>query len=163
MGEATRRTARRKAAGLCTKCGKNPPALGLDRCQACGEKEAVRLWRERKRTRLEVITHYSPERKCACCGESDYRFLTLDHIDGKGSLHKREIGRCGTAFLRWLKHNNFPEGYQVLCWNCNCGRTQYGICPHKIPKEESDLQTIWRTNSTMNMNIPVLVTERVSS
>ena len=31
----------------------------------------------------------------------------------------------------WLKNNNFPEGFQVLCFNCNCGKARNkGICPH---------------------------------
>ena len=38
----------------------------------------------------------------------------------------------GTKFYRWLKRNNFPEGFQVLCFNCNCGKEiNKGVCPHK--------------------------------
>ena len=41
-----------------------------------------------------------------------------------------------SKFYLWLKRNNFPPGYQVLCWNCNCGRSiNNGICPHKTERE----------------------------
>lgn len=30
-----------------------------------------------------------------------------------------------------IKMLNYPEGYQVLCYNCNCGKSiNNGICPH---------------------------------
>lgn len=34
--------------------------------------------------------------------------------------------------FRWIIENNFPEGFQVLCYNCNLGRAHCGgVCPHK--------------------------------
>jgi len=78
----------------------------------------------------EVINYYGGE--CACCGIKWLAFLTIDHVDGRGKAHRRQVGRCGLAFYRWLKKNKFPKGYQVLCWNCNCGRAiNNGVCPHK--------------------------------
>lgn len=79
----------------------------------------------------KVITHYGG--KCACCGEENISFLTIDHINGKGSSHRRQIGGGGTVIYRWLNKNHYPKEYQVLCFNCNCGRhINGGICPHKI-------------------------------
>lgn len=80
---------------------------------------------------LEVLTYYSNGTlKCACCGEDIYEFLTIDHINGGGHKHRKQIG-MGNLY-RWLRKNNFPKGYQVLCFNCNCGKIKNGcICPHK--------------------------------
>lgn len=126
-----RRTVRRRSLGLCTKCGKVPPAPNKERCENCSNLEIIRLRNERKRLRKEVISHYSPDRKCTCCGESNIEFLTIDHINGGGGKDRKLVNQGGTGFLRHLKKNNYPDGFQVLCWNCNLGRAHYGICPHK--------------------------------
>ena len=34
-----RRTAERRAQGLCLKCGKRPPALGRSQCEPCAAKK----------------------------------------------------------------------------------------------------------------------------
>lgn len=108
-------------------------------CVSCA-KEVRQRWRktvsrERKlqyskeytsRTRKEVLQHYGE--RCACCGETIYGFLTIDHINGGGAAHKREIKR---SIYQWLKQNKYPEGFQVLCFNCNCAKGIYGKCPHK--------------------------------
>src|SRR5216683_833717 len=40
--------------------------------------------------RLEALTFYSnnSEPKCACCGETQYEFLALDHVNNDGSIHR---------------------------------------------------------------------------
>lgn len=69
---------------------------------------------------------------CACCGETERAFLSFDHINNDGSSHKREHGiKTGEQLHRWLKRNNYPPGFQVLCMNCNWGkRNNNGVCPH---------------------------------
>ena len=85
--------------------------------------------RQRK-IRLEVLTHYSKGiLKCACCGETILQFLCIDHINGGGNKHKKEIKRSNV--YEWLKQYNYPEGYQVLCHNCNLAKGFYGKCPHE--------------------------------
>jgi len=80
--------------------------------------------------RLMVLEYYSGGKlECNCCGESEYDFLTIDHINGGGYKHKKEVK--GHIEI-WLIMNGFPDGFQVLCWNCNCGRHKNGgVCPHK--------------------------------
>lgn len=89
---------------------------------------------ERDRLREEVFTNYGKE--CACCGESEKSFLTLDHINRDG--RKDSIAACGIwnvrghVIYRKLRKDGWPkEGYQILCMNCNwAGR--FGVCcPHK--------------------------------
>jgi hypothetical protein len=55
------------------------------------------------------------------------------------------LGRRG-GINRFYK-NNFPRGYRILCYNCNCGRAlNNGICPHKDfrEREEKDYADIGR-------------------
>jgi hypothetical protein len=89
--------------------------------------------RRRKELRKTIIDHYSKgENRCGCCGENHFEFLQLDHIEGNGEKHRKEIKRsAGEAFYTWLIRNNFPEGYRVLCSNCNQSLGMYGYCPHE--------------------------------
>ena len=66
---------------------------------------------------------------CACCGESAIEFLCMDHINGGGEKHRKEVG-AGVKLYRWLIKNNYPEGFRVLCHNCNSALGFYGYCPH---------------------------------
>ena len=34
----------------------------------------------------------------------------------------------------WLEKNNFPSGFQILCWNCNFAKGSLGKCPHELNK-----------------------------
>jgi hypothetical protein len=78
------------------------------------------------RNRQAVLDHYG--RVCACCGEKNEMFLVIDHVNGGGNQHRKEVGNVNA----WLIKNNFPAGFQVLCMNCNLGRElNNGTCPHK--------------------------------
>lgn len=78
-----------------------------------------------------VFDHYG--RVCACCNESTFRFLCIDHINNDGWKHRKELKvTSGTQFYSWLERNGFPVGFQTLCYNCNQGKHQNGgVCPHK--------------------------------
>ncbi len=83
-----------------------------------------------KKRREIVISHYGGV--CACCEESQIEFLSMDHINGDGAKHRRELKKNGHIHIYdWLIKNNFPEGFQVLCMNCNWAKGKYGYCPHK--------------------------------
>ncbi len=88
--------------------------------------------------RHEVLCHYAsaPTPNCSCCGESHYEFLAIDHINGGGTKHRK--GRGAAMMAIWLKKNNFPEGFRVLCHNCNLSRGFYGFCPHENDKKNTD-------------------------
>ncbi len=69
----------------------------------------------------EVLGHYSnASPKCKRCDVSDIRALTIDHIGGDGRKHLMNIGikKGGYKLYGWLKKNNYPKGFQVLCMNC---------------------------------------------
>lgn len=87
-----------------------------------------------------VLGHYSNETiRCLCCGESERDFLVIDHINGHGNEHRKQIfGRLqgGYAFYRWLVKQGYPPGFQVLCSNCNMSKAKHGVCVHVAkPKE----------------------------
>lgn len=79
--------------------------------------------------RKMVLTHYSNGLlECACCGENIYAFLTLNHLKGGGTKERKAIN---PALSRTLINKNYPKGYDVLCYNCNCADAFNKGCPHK--------------------------------
>jgi len=97
--------------------------------------------KKRKELKEEVYTHYSRGKpRCVCCGISGIEFLNTDHIKGRKNMERdkklRKLGYSqklkGDHLIVWLKNNNFPRGFQILCWNCNYGKLIEGKCPHKI-------------------------------
>lgn len=68
--------------------------------------------------RMEVLIRYGGNPpKCECCHENIPEFLTIDHIDGGGRRHRRELGT--STIYSWLRRRGFPLGFRVLCMNCN--------------------------------------------
>ena len=65
------------------------------------------------------------------CGETEPRFLQVDHIDGNGGQHRRQIGDTAEALWRWAQRHGFPPTLQVLCANCHNAKSFHGGCPHQ--------------------------------
>lgn len=85
----------------------------------------------RKNLRLQVLHHYtSGQMSCACCGESNPEFLCIDHTDGGGNKHRKQIGYGGYAIYIWLRQQGYPSGFRVLCFNCNYAVIGGKSCPH---------------------------------
>lgn len=123
---------KRSQQGLCIICGLRPPKSGLKSCSVCRKQHRRKYGVKKKllyhQFKKEVFQHYG--NKCACCGEATEQFLTIDHIKGDGSIHRRQTKRMWIC--RWLVENNYPKGFQLLCWNCNIGKFHNNnICPHK--------------------------------
>ena len=92
--------------------------------------------RRNGKVRREVLEYYSLNLMiCDCCYEDNEEFLTIDHINGCGKELRKKQGE-GTRLYHWIKRNNFPEGFRVLCYNCNCSSKRFGICPHKMELSE---------------------------
>ena|SRR3990167_6779901 len=81
-----------------------------------------------RRIKRDVFEHYGM--KCACCFNKIEQFLTIDHIEGRKKWNHNHLMK-GASLYAWLKRNNYPEGFQLLCWNCNITKGKYGECPHK--------------------------------
>jgi len=91
-------------------------------------KAKLDIWNRK----LLVLSHYSGKPpKCACCGEANPYFLSIDHVDGGGYRQQQKLKKWGSAFYRWLVAHKYPKGYQVLCYNCNLAKGFYGCCPHR--------------------------------
>ena len=90
--------------------------------------------------RRQVIEHYGG--KCVCCGEKEQAFLQLDHIDGNGNKHRREIeAKAGgrVSMVKWAWTNKYPDFLQLLCANCNMAKGIYGKCPHQKLSEPAEM------------------------
>ena len=137
----TARARRRRAAGLCIACGERPiSARSRSRCEDCLTKQRTADRRRgpaavaknaayRRGIRAEVLAAYGA--RCACCGEAEEAFLTLDHVNGGGTAERRTLGRGTDAFYRRVRAAGFPPAYQVLCANCNMAKGTRGRCPHQ--------------------------------
>ncbi len=75
--------------------------------------------RNKDRIKTEVLTYYGNGLfACVICGESRLHCLSIDHINGNGSLERKRLGKAGLGFYYWLKKQGYPEGYRTLCMNC---------------------------------------------
>lgn len=116
--------------GLCMNCGNTTDQKGKNHCSAC---QALIQDRNQKRWSIYrdlTFDHYG--HACKCCGETAKRFLCIDHIDNKGNEHRRSDKKA-RAIVRWLVVNDYPEGFQTLCYNCNMAK-RFGSCPHNGDK-----------------------------
>lgn len=99
----------------------------------------------RARLRQEALVHYSNDPPvCACCGEDHIEFLEIDHINGGGMQHKKSSGtkQGGSWIYWWLRKHGYPEGFQVLCSNCNRAKFRCGICPHQRERLIAEQSTV---------------------
>lgn len=89
--------------------------------------KSQKKWRDK--IRISVLSHYSNGvPKCECCGEQHIEFLCIDHINGGGGNYRRE--NPGKYIYYVLRKSGYPDGYRVLCHNCNLSLGFYGYCPH---------------------------------
>ena len=161
-----------RKAGLCTSCpkGKERKSEGAKhRCTPClirlrkFAKNPVQVARKRKwhtawvkknhkhnlamqrkcrkNAKHKAIEGYGG--KCACCGEGEFCFLTIDHKRGDGAAHRLSL-KLGKKrmfdsyrFFVWIIRNNFPKFLQVLCYNCNCAKGTKKHCPHFYMKRKT--------------------------
>jgi len=105
---------------------------------------------ERKRgyekVKLDVFTYYSKKISgsnvpcCAFCKETEFLFLTIDHIDGRKTAQEKRGIMKSDELYRKLRQG-WPDRYQVLCYNCNMVKE---IERPKIKKNASQYTTKYR-------------------
>lgn len=134
------RRAELEAKGLCVNCARNKAgAFTLNArynravqkyCYSCAVKRSEAAKSRLKAVRAAVLDLYGAE--CACCGETEPIFLTIDHINNDGHKERGKWGRNLTSSemicRRLLKQKR--DDIQILCYNCNCGKQRAGKCPH---------------------------------
>lgn len=121
-----------KAKGLCLWCSA-PRANNTKYCDACKIKSR-QSWKKGKQKCWKTIFEYLGD-ICVCCGESNKKFLTIDHINNDGYKEKKEpYGKGSNIALKYaakIRRGEKIENLQILCFNCNCGKARNkGICPH---------------------------------
>ena len=121
---------------LCHNCNWGKHVRGVCPHQGNPSPKKVK-WPYSRRSKLkfrkEVLKRLGG--RCACCGEDQLEFLTIDHINEDGAEHRRKVGKDICTYLR--KHD-YPPGFQVLCLNCN--RSKHfggGICVHCRDQDQS--------------------------
>lgn len=123
------RRAERIKNGICQVHPEVTALPGKTICQYCTDYNRFK-GQEAKR---KVFEYYGL--KCACkkCPypEPGIEFLNVDHINNDGSEHRKKIKNYD--IYRWLIKENFPPGFQTLCWNCNLAKRVIGVCPHIEP------------------------------
>lgn len=91
----------------------------------------TRKWRAD--LKCEMVEAYGGQ--CSCCGEKEIAFLTLEHTNGDGAAHRRALKHPNKVYTD-LKRRGWPkDGYDVLCFNCNCATAGGKVCPHKLQQQ----------------------------
>ena len=68
---------------------------------------------------------------CVCCQETLLEFLSLDHINGGGTQHRKVVGDSQKMYRQILTDPETRVLFQTLCHNCNQAKGFYGYCPHQ--------------------------------
>ena len=143
---ALRRYASHK--GICRTCKKKITKeeacpYPLTRNQwVCLDCERIRGRKKAAKYRQDLIKQYGGKCQCLGCDVTTPEFLTVDHIDGKGHLHRHPITGRKINLNSWLKVYGYPKyNFRLLCWNCNCARGKYGYCPHEVINNTSNLHS----------------------
>lgn len=104
------------------------------------EKQNKKAVEKKQIQKLKIYNHYSNyDIKCNCCGERHIEFLSIDHINNDGNKHRKKHGGVrftGHMLCSWLIKNNYPPGFQILCFNCNYAK---GIDPEHLCIHQKEL------------------------
>ena len=123
----------------CQFCGALFEASRSDakRCSTCRQKylfewrrtEEVKLKRRQSNRHIRERLFAGYGGQCVCCGEKQFEFLALDHVEG-GGRQERKTKSTQQIALQAIREN-FPSKYRILCHNCNQAIGWYGSCPHE--------------------------------
>ena len=93
----------------------------------------MKLSRVQRRTALRLRARIldSLGGVCACCGEQARRVLTVDHVQGGGTRHRRELSDPRDYYRSILAEGCTPDRYRLLCLNCHESVNERGECHHQ--------------------------------
>lgn len=135
----------------CKECTKQKNRIRYYGPMYVENKEKTNAYGKVRRERIKAIVFakYSGADgiRCACCGETELVFLTLDHTNNDGAeFRKNQFGRrtaAGFTTYSWLLKHGCPSGFQVLCANCQHGkRMNNGVCPHSVRCNDYPLEGV---------------------
>ncbi len=98
-------------------------------------KEVARNWRRRNNPKVNAYAFVARRKlksavvkiyggACACCGESEQIFLTIDHTNGNGRAHRKEMGNNDNLYRLLIRNGKPLPDYRLMCWNCTCGHAR---------------------------------------
>jgi hypothetical protein len=93
------------------------------------ERQAAAARARHAANRAAVFGHYG--RVCACPGCGETERLTIDHVNGGGGEHLRQLGFSSRAqFYVWLVAQGFPDDppLQTMCDPCNNSKGTTPAC-----------------------------------
>lgn len=151
----------------CIYCGIECPALDRKGCSKClSEKSlnSIKFAKENKDKSSQyrlyikhfVIDKYGGE--CNCCGEKETLFLTIDHINNDGKIDRvNKKNYSSLSFYLKLKKYDKRNDIQVLCFNCNLGKSiNGGVCPHKEIRRKLTDQYDKMTDPQYDLNTKIV-------
>jgi hypothetical protein len=82
-------------------------------------KEYSRKYRKANgsKYRKMVFAHYGERCSWPGCNVVDYDMLQIDHINGGGNAHRKEVK--SDRLPKWLIEHGYPDGFRILCANHN--------------------------------------------
>src|SRR4051812_571025 len=118
---------RRRSEGKCAHCETLSVTYLCDPCNITRKQQHKMFRADMKQ---QAVDAYGG--KCACCGDARIYYLQIDHINGGGNAHRRELGMTsnslsgtysGYQFYMRMKKLGWPPILQVLCANCHNAKT----------------------------------------
>jgi hypothetical protein len=152
-----RKTGERYRSFECTVCTRARTKANSGVKRAADPVGCNKYFRKRyQQIKDEVFAHYGGY-ICACCGETEKIFMSLDHINNDGAeFRTRTFGSrfcAGYRTYEWLWRNGYPEEckLQILCANCQYGkRMNNGICPHQVRRNDQRQALVEPSGSKRN-------------
>lgn len=107
---------------LCYLCG----AKTNTQSQVCGTcNSQFRNFERFTARKTRVLSKYGGS--CVCCGFSNFAYLSIDHVEADGKVHRQEAGTSIYACLD-SEPADFSR-FQVLCVACNARKSCKKSCP----------------------------------
>jgi hypothetical protein len=85
-------------------------------------KEKINNWKRLSHLKDKILAFYvysDGTMKCSLCNSPNFSCLGLDHINGGGTHHRTTNPMANNNIYRLVMLQGFPEGYRLLCQNCN--------------------------------------------
>lgn len=97
---------------ICTPCRNIREKEDYSKDVNCAQRSKERYIKIKK----ELFNYYND--KCNLCGLDNHTMLTIDHVNNDGFKHRKNQSNM----YKWLLDNVGIDGYQLLCFNCNCSK-----------------------------------------
>lgn len=110
---------------------------GLRRKYYAENRESLKTYAKNWRSHISKMVKDWLGGKCACCGETRFDMLTIDHIVPVG--RKNRNSHHADYYEVWSAYRSCDgaaigrvrQKYQILCWNCNMSKMCGTECRHK--------------------------------